>query len=137
MTSLASLVRQVVDADDLHGQIVRTALPVGLFDDGLGGAVQIGAAAVDSVGDEVRVDVFVDAVRRQHEDVASFERHGTVVDFDLLIHAQRAAEIALLRRDDDAVILGELFQALSRDPVDAGVADVKNVRRGRSDHQCS
>ena len=47
---------------------------------------------------EAGADMLVDAVGRQHEHIAGFDLEHPVVDLDLRIHAQRAAEIALLRR---------------------------------------
>ena len=77
--------------------------------------------------------MLVDAVGHQHEDVALLHLEHLVVDLDLRIHAERAAEIALLRGNDDAVVVGELFQRVAGKAVDAAVADVKDVRRGRLD----
>ena len=49
---------------------------------------------------------------------------------------KRAAEIALLRRDDDAVIVGQLLERVADDAIDAGIADMKNMRgRGLDDHR--
>ena len=73
-------------------------------------------------------DMLIDAVGRQHEDVAALDLEHPVVDFDLRIHAQRAAEIALLRRDDDPVIVGQLLERVAGDAVDARVADMEDVR---------
>jgi hypothetical protein len=57
--------------------------------------------------------MFADAVGRLHENVAFLELDCPIVDLDLGIHAQRPAEIALLRRYDDAKVVGELLQRTS------------------------
>ena len=129
----ALAVRQFVDSDDLDGQIVRAALPLRLFDNGSCGAVQIVRAAIDCFGDKAAADMLVDAVGRQQKEIAFFDRDRPVVDLDLRIDAQGAAQIALLRRNDDPVIFGQLFEGVAGDAVDAGVADMKNVRRRRLD----
>ena len=77
--------------------------------------------------------MLVDAVGRQQEKVAFFDRDGTVVDLDLRIDAQGAPQIALLGRNNDPVIFGQLFEAVSGDAVDAGIADMENVRGRRLD----
>ena len=49
---------------------------------------------------------------------------------------KRAAEIALLRRDDDAMVFGQLLERVAGDAVDAGIADMKQMRgRGLDDHR--
>ena len=42
--------------------------------------------------------MLVDAVGRQHEDVARLDPQHLVIDLDLRIYAERPAEIALLAR---------------------------------------
>ena len=77
--------------------------------------------------------MLVNAVGCQQKKVALFDRDGAVVDLDLGIDAQGATEIALLRRYNDPVILGQLFEVASNDAIDAGVTDMENVRRRRLD----
>ena len=72
--------------------------------------------------------MLVDAVGREHEDVARLEPQHLVVDLDLRIYAERAAEIALLRGDDDAVVVGQLLQRVAGQAIDAGIADVEEMR---------
>ena len=57
--------------------------------------------------------MLVDAVGRQQKNVALFDRKRPVVDFDLRIDPQRAAEIALLRGNDDPMIVGELLERVA------------------------
>ena len=66
--------------------------------------------------------MFIGAVGRQQEDIAVFDPDRLVVDFDLRIDAERPAQIGLLRRDDDPVIVGQLFERRPGDAVDAAVA---------------
>ena len=75
--------------------------------------------------------MLVDAVGDQHEGVALLDPGHQVVDFDLRIHPERAAEIALLRRNDDAMVVGQLFERVAGQAIDPAVADVKQMRRGR------
>ena len=88
---------QIVDPDNLYGQVVRAALLVRLFDDGFGGAVQVIRATIDRLGDKAATDVFVDTVGRQQKDVSFFNRERPVINFDLRINAQSPAQVALCR----------------------------------------
>ena len=74
------------------------------------------------------VGVFVDAVGGQHQQVADRQVQRLVVDLDLAAHAQRTRKVALLRRHPDAMVLGQLLQLVAAQAVDAGVADVEQVR---------
>ena len=49
----------------------------------------------------------VNTVGCQYEHIADFERHDAIVDLDPRIHAQSAAEIGFLGRNDDTVIVGQ------------------------------
>ena len=77
------------------------------------------------------VEMLVDAVGRQQEDVALLELDRPVVDLDLRAHAERAAEIDLLRRQHDAMVVGELLHRVAGDAVDPRIADMEDVRRPR------
>ena len=110
---------QLIDADDLDGEIVLAAGVKCLVDDRLRGRVEIGGAVVDRLGDPAGVEMLIDAVGREHEDVALLDPEHLVVDLDLRIHAERAAEIALLRGDHDAVVVGELLQRVAGEAIDA------------------
>ena len=125
-TSLASPSGNCVDPDDLDRQIVRAALLERLLDDGFRGPVEVLRIVVDRVGDEAGADVLVDAVGRQQKDIALLDRQRPIVDLDLRIDAERAAEIALFRRNDDAMIVGELLERVAGQPVDAGIADMED-----------
>ena len=57
-----------------------------------------------------------------------------IVDFELRIHAQRATEIALVLRDPEPMIFGELLQSAVAQPIDSRIADVKDMRGGGLDH---
>ncbi|MGY4626164.1 hypothetical protein ACVWY3_003920 [Bradyrhizobium sp. USDA 4486] len=90
---------------------------------------------VDRARDEARIDEFIGAIGREQEGVAGLDLERVVVDFELRIDAERAAEIGLLGGDDDAVIVGQLLQRLAGHAVDAAVADMEDVRGGRlNDH---
>jgi len=77
--------------------------------------------------------VLVDPVGRQDEDVAPPDLERAVVDLELRVEADGAAEIALVARNPDAVILRELLERLAIQPVDPRVADVEDVGRRRLD----
>ena len=77
--------------------------------------------------------MLVDAVGREHEDIARLEPQHLVIDLDLRIYAERPAEIALLRGDDDAMVVGQLLQRVAGKTIDAAIADVKEMRGGRLD----
>ena len=126
-------VGQFVDADDLDGQVVPAAESEGQLDDGLGGLVQIVGAILDRPCHRAVADMLVDTVGHQQESVAPLDLERQIIDLDLRIGAERAAEIALLRRNDDAVIVGELFERVAGKTIDPAIADVKDVPRGRLD----
>jgi hypothetical protein len=127
--------RQGVDADDLDGEVVAAALAQGLVGDGAGGAVEVVSAARYRLGDKGGLHKLVHAVGGQHKDVPHLQRHGEVVQLQLWLHAQGAAEVTLVLRHDHAVVGGELFQRAALQPADARVAHVEDVRRGGLEHQ--
>lgn len=100
-----------------------------------GRAVEIGCMVSDRGCHRATADMFIDAVGREQKDVGFFDRDRPIVDFDLRIDSQRAAEIGLLRGNDDTVIVGQLFERVAGKPVNAAIAGMKNVCRGRFDDQ--
>ncbi len=78
--------------------------------------------------------MLVDAVGHQQEGVAALQPQILVVDLELRVHTERAAEIALLRGQHDAMVVGQLLEAVARDAVDPAVADMEQMRGGRPDH---
>lgn len=109
---------QLVDAEDLNGDIVIAAAAIGFPDDGLRGLIKIMRVLIECARDKAMVDELVSAVRRQQEDVALSDLKRLVVDFDLRVYSQRPAEIGLLRRDDDPMIVRKLLERLAGDAVD-------------------
>src|SRR6267378_1780134 len=89
---------QLIDANDLDGEVVLAAELKGQIDDGPGRSAQIVGIVLDRAGDMAVADMFVDAVGHQHESVALLDLEHQIVDFDLRIYAERTAEIGLLRR---------------------------------------
>ena len=124
---------QFVDADDLDGEIVLAAGFICHLDDGLCGLVEIIGAVLDRASDLAIAGMLIDAVGDEHKSVALLDPEHHVVDLDLGIYPERTAEIALLRRDDDAVVVGQLLERVAGDAIDPAVADVKQMRRGRFD----
>ena len=59
--------------------------------------VEILRALLDRTGEEAGPDVLVDAVGRQQKDIALLDLEHAVVDLDLRIDAQGAAQVVLLR----------------------------------------
>ena len=91
------------------------------------------APSLIALADRAVADMLVDAVGHQHESVALLDPERQVIDLDLRIYAERAAEIALLRRDDDAMIVGQLLERVAGKTIDPAIADVKDMRGGRLD----
>ena len=106
----------------------------GLRNDGPRRPVEIGGIGADGAGDEGVVDMPVNAVGREHEPVAHLQRHRPVVDLDMRIDPERAAQIGLLRRDDHPVILGKLLQRIAGQAIDPAVADMEQMRGARFQH---
>jgi hypothetical protein len=71
---------------------------------------------------------FVDAVGGQDEQVAFFDLQGQIVDFELRADAQRAAEIALIRGNDQPMVVGQLLQVAVAEAINAAVADMEDMR---------
>jgi hypothetical protein len=80
---------------------------------------------------ELRLDVFMHAVGGDDEHVARLQRHGAIVDVELRMDAEGAAQIALVLADDDAMFLRQWFGIAAAQQRDATVADMEQVRRGR------
>ena len=98
-----------------------------MSDDFAGSRAQIGSMARDQASDRLRIDVLVHAVGGQDEDVAGLGPHAGMVDLHASARAECPAEIGFLRRQDEAVILGQLLQGAARNPADPPVADVEEV----------
>src|SRR5262245_65168838 len=77
--------------------------------------------------------MLIHTIGREQKKVALSYVDRTVVDLDLRIDAQSAPKIALLRRNGDPVVLGQLFKRVPGDAVNSGVANVKNVCGRRLD----
>ncbi len=128
-------VRQFVDPGDLDGEVVDAPPIVGLPNDRLRGAVQILGVVGNRGSDGTGIDMLANAVGRLHQHVALLELDRPIVDLDLGVHAQRPAEIGLLRRQDDSMILGELLEGTADQAIDARIADMEDMRGGRlQDH---
>ena len=92
------------------------------------------ALAAMASATDAGVEMLVDAVGRLQEEVALLELDRPVVDLDLRAHAERAAEIDLLRRQHDAMVVGELLQRVAGDAIDPRIADMEDVRRPPLQH---
>jgi len=125
-------VGQNVDAHELDGQIVDAAALQGDLGDGPGRRIEIGAA-IDGTADAGSVDIFINTVGGEQQQVTNGELQRLVVDVQIAVHAQSAGQVALGRRHPDPVILGQLRQLAAAQTVDAGIADVEEVRRRRLD----
>jgi hypothetical protein len=91
---------------------------------------------VDQLGDGLRFDVLVDAIGRQYEYVALFDRECFVVEMQLRIDAHGLTQIAFVLGNPDSMILGQLLQCVVDQAIDAGVADMEEVgRRGFDDQR--
>ena len=65
----------------------------------------------------------------------ALELEHPVIDLNLRIPPQRATEIALLRRYDNSMIVGELLEGIAYHAIDPRIPDMKNMRgRGLNDH---
>ncbi len=82
-----------------------------------------------------RADVLVDAIGGEQEQIADRQRQSAVVDLQVPVDAQRAAEVAGIRRHAYAVIFGQLFKAAVAQSIDARIADVEQVRASGLEHQ--
>ncbi len=124
---------QRLDAENLDCQIVFAALRVGLVDDGFRGGIQVVRVFVDCIDDSRGRRVFINAVGRQYKDIALLDRQGLIIDFKLWIDPKRAAQVALFARHPETMVFGQLLQGIAAQPVDAGIAHMKQMRRGRLD----
>ncbi len=117
----------VIEPHDLDGEIVPAALLQRLLDDEPGRPVEVAGVIADKLRCEAGADMLVNAVGRQQKNVTGLDCERLVVDFDRCVDAERSAQIALLRRDREPVILGQLLHGIVQDAVDSEVADVKQM----------
>ncbi len=129
------LLRQAVDAHQLCGEVVVAAVSQCLPDNPSRGQVEVVAMLGNELRHIPRADVLVDAIGDEQEQIADRQRQGAVVDLQVPVDAQRAAQVAGFRRHAHAVIVGQLFEAAVAQSIDACIADVEQVRAGRLEHQ--
>ncbi|MNZ48412.1 hypothetical protein D3C78_661580 [compost metagenome] len=127
------LAGQAVDPDDLHGEVVRAALGVGFLGDELRRGIEVVGMGIDRGDDERVAGMFVDAIGGEEKRVAAFQRKRPVIDFQMWIDAQGAAQVALLRGDPHPVIVGQLFEGVVAQAIDPCVADMEDMRGGGLD----
>jgi len=123
------LLRQAVDAHQLRGEVVVAAVGQCPLDDPSRRHVEVVAMLGHELRHVRRTDVLVDAIGDEQEQIADRQRQGAVVDLHVPVDAQRAAEVAGIRRHAHAVIFGQLFEAAIAQPIDARIADVKRGAR--------
>ena len=128
------MIRKFVYRDDLHRQVVFTPSPKSFFHDSVRRAIEILAFVQNCIGHERRVDVLVHPIGCKQERVTFFGIHCSIIDLDLRIGADRAAEITLPFTHPDAVIVRQLLERISLNPLIACVTDMENMRRARLDH---
>ena len=129
------LAGQAVGPDDLDRQVVITPLVERRADDRRGGLVQIIGVRMDSLDDEFLIGIFINSIGRKNQNVAWLQGHGAIFDLKKILHAQGAGQVALVFRYPQAVILGELFQAVSGYLIHTRIPHVEYVRRIGLDHQ--
>jgi len=129
------LLRQAVDAYQLCGEVVVAAVGQRLLDDLSRRHVEVVAMFGHELRHVPRGDVLVDAIGDEQEQIADRQRQSAVVDLQVPVDAQRAAEVAGVRRHAHAVIFGQLFEVAVAQSIDARIADVEQVRAGRLEHQ--
>jgi hypothetical protein len=108
---------------------------VRLGDDGARGRIEIGRVIRDRIDHEAFADELMHAIGRDQKDVAGIQARELVVDLQVRVHAERAAQVTLLLRDPQAVVGGELLQRGVTHAINARVAGVEQVRGGRLQHQ--
>ena len=122
------LLGQAVDAHQLHGEVVIAAVDQRLLDQPPRCSVQVVGMGRNDIGHRARIEVLVHAVGGEQEQVARCQREVAVVDFQMRVDAQGAAEIAGFGADTHAVILAQLFESAFTQAMDARIADVEQVR---------
>ena len=81
--------------------------------------------------------MLVDAVGGEHEHVATLQFQRLVVDLELRIEAHAPAQVAFPLRHPGAVVLRELLERVSLQPVNPRVADVEKMRGGAFQDQAA
>lgn len=127
-------IRQRINPDHLAGQIVLAASLQRFFDDEPGSPVEIVPAALDRRQYELRSDMFVDAIRGKQEDVSFFQVDRTVIDLEMSVDAERAAQVALLRRYPEPMVAGDLLERIPMHLVDPRIAHMENMRPRRHEN---
>ena len=78
---------------------------------------------------------FIGAIGGEQEEIAGLQRQCLIIDFQMLMNTQRAAEIALLGGQPEPVVLGQGFQCRVAQPVDARIPHMEQVCLGALEYQ--
>ena len=114
-----ALLGKAIDANNESREVVRAAAFESFARDQSRGGIQIRAMIVDGVDHEARVRELVHAIGGEHEDVTLLQPQRLVVDVEVRVNAERAAEVTLLAGHPDAVVVGELLEQPVTQAVDA------------------
>ena len=126
---------QGVHSHELQAQVVGAASVQCLLHEALGGFLQITGTGGQRLPDVGFAQVGIGSVGGQQVDVARRQGQGQVVDAHLRVGPEGAAQVAFFGRYGDAMVLRELLQAVGAQAVDAAVAHMEEVGRGRAQHQ--
>ena len=119
---------QRVDAQQLHGGVVRASVRAGVLAQGAGGGVQVIAMAAQRGVHGGGVEVAVRAVGSQQVEVACLGGPAARVDLDVRVQAQRARQVRPARAHVQAVLFGQRLQRLRVHAADARVAHMQQVQ---------
>ena len=127
--------RQVIDAHQLHRQVIGAAQRQRLLDDALGSGVQIAVVLGKQRIEPLRIKVFMDAVGGQQKQIATLNAEREMVDLQMGADPQGPGKIAVLGRYLQTVIPGQLLKVAAAQPVDARIAHMEQVGGGGFDDQ--
>ena len=126
-TALRSI-QTMIDADNLAGQIVTAAGLERLADQHFRRCRKINRMSgnrrvISAVGKKI-----MHAVGRENKDIPGFDGQRLIINFQINVDADGAAEIFLVARSGDPVVGGQWFQLGVPQSANTGVANVKNMR---------
>ncbi len=127
--------RQRLDSHQLNGRVVGAAARLRGSDQRPGGTVEVIGVRRERGMQGGGVQVLVGAVRGEQVDLARLQLPCEVVDVDAAVDAERTPEKRSAAIAADAVVLGQLFECMRMQSVDARVAHVQQVRVAPLQHE--
>ena len=126
---------QRLNLQHLGGEVVVAAVGKGRAHQGAGSGLRVVRVLADEGLHRIGRQVFVHAVAGQHEAVAALQWQVAVIQFQMRLEAQRAAQVVLATPDPHPVVFGERLHGVAAQPQDAHVTGVEEMGGAALEHQ--